>query len=572
MRTSLTSVITTVALSLAALASGRRLEAQDLRGTVRDSASGVPIPGAVVTLLDSVGDLGGRTISDERGQFRARLLGNGARSVRVVRLGFRPRTARLPDARDGVVRMDIAMVSIPMSMQTVQVSAGPACPRRADRTLALAVLEQARAGLLATVIARSDKPARMTRLRAMRFTDGVSERTLHQQVRLDSSGTPFGSFGAARNAADFVRHGFTSDSAGLQRYYGPDAEVLLDDRFAAAYCFHLADPVPARRHQIGLGFRPPNRRDGRIDVDGTLWIDTLGRALVDIEYRYLGTDPRGAAFRPGGRISFRTMPNGVVVIDRWSIRLISGQVDGGAQVPNVSSNVPAMANRSFFGIEVLGELARATWEDGTVWAAPLGTLRLRVVRPDGSPAAGAVVRLSDSDYEATADSAGNVGILDLMPGRYTATTVDPELSRVGIAIDPPLDFVVARGWTLITRMTVQKLQDYVGERCRDDEILARLSGDGTPARVWLLGRVATPDGTPIVDAKWTLRNGATPAARRLVTDAGVDAAGMFHYCRLRLGDSVVVDVRAKGMADASLVAKMSKQPTILPVEMRPRRR
>ena len=57
-----------------------------------------------------------------------------------------------------------------------------------------------------------------------------------------------------------------------------------------------------------------------------------------------------------------------------------------------------------------------------------------------------------------------------------------------------------------------------------------------------------------------------------MNDASVDSDGMFHYCRLRLGDSVVVDVRAKGMSDASVVVEMAKQPTIVPVELRPRRR
>ena len=573
-RRSLSSIITkTVALSLAAMASAAHAHAQELRGTVRDSASGGWVPGAVVTLLDSVGDVAARTMTNERGQFRAVLLGDGVRSVRIVRLGFRPRTARLPEPHDGVIHMDVVMASIPMSMQPVQVAAGPACPRRSDRTLALAVLEQARAGLLATVVARSDKPARMMRLRATRFTDGVSERILHQRVRIDSAGTTFGSFGAARDAAEFLRDGFTSDTAGMTRYYGPDAEVLLDDRFSAGYCFHLAGPVRARPNQIGLGFRPPNRRDGRIDVDGTLWIDTVARALVDIEFRYLGTDPRGEAVRPGGRISFRAMPNGVVVIDRWAIRTVAGQFDAGEQREPASpfSNVPAVANRSFYGVEVLGELARATWEDGYTWLGPLGTLRARVVRPDGTPAAGAVVRLMDTDYAATADSNGNIGIPDLVPGPYAATTVNPELAKLGIEVDPPLEFVAARGWTIITHMTAQALRDFAEDLCRDD-VIKQLSGGEAPTGAWLIGRASTTDGTPVADAKWTLRNRAAPVERVLVNNADVGSEGIFHYCRLRLGDSVVIDVRAKGMTDTSVVIEVSRQPMIVSVAMKPRRR
>jgi len=540
--------------------------AQTLRGTVRDSSSGVPIPGAVVTLLDSAAGVAARTTTDEGGQFRAVLMGNGVRAVRVVRLGFRPRTVTLPDARDGVIRIDVPMTSIPMSMQSVNVTAGSGCPSRPDRALAAAVLEQARAGLLATVVARSDKPAHMTRLRATRFVDLVSNQVVHQRVRIDSSGTPFGSFGAARSAADFVRLGFRSDSAGLERYYGPDAEVLLDDRFTSAYCFHLAAAEPTRPNQIGLGFRPPNRRNGRIDVDGAIWIDTVARALVDIEYRYLGTDPRGDSFRPGGHIAFRTMPNGVVVIDRWSIRLVSGQ---GA---DMSSVVPGLANRSFYGIEGVGELARATWADGYTWLGPLGTLHVRVVSPDGRPVPGAVVRLADTDYRATADMNGNVGITDLMPGRYVVIRFDPDLAAIGVPVDTLLEFVAGRGRTLITRIKVPELRDYVGDRCGDDDIVARLTDERWATRASLYGRVATTDGQAVSEARWSLWAGSVPKLRRIVNDAGVDDHGIFHYCALRLGDSVVVEVKAKGMADANVAVAVIKQPTVVAVQMRPRRR
>src|SRR5262249_35800139 len=139
----------------------------------RDSASQLPIPGAVVALQDTVATTLARTTTNERGQFRVVLLGDSVRRVRVVRLGFRPATMRLPAPVDGVIRMDIPMTSVSMALAPVQVVAGPTnCPRRRDRQIALGLLEQARAGLLATVVARSDKPARMTRLRITRTMDG----------------------------------------------------------------------------------------------------------------------------------------------------------------------------------------------------------------------------------------------------------------------------------------------------------------------------------------------------------------------------------------------------------------
>ena len=241
----------------AASAPTRRANGQELRGVVRDSSSQLPIPGAVVTLQDIAAATLARTITNERGQFRVILLGDSVRRVRVIRLGFRPAVARLPEPVDGVIRVDVVMSSISMALTPVQVKAGPDCPRRGDRERALSVLEQARAGLLATVVARSDKPARMVRLRAIRTMDGFTDRIIHQRVTVDSAEGSIGSFGAARNASDLVRYGFTADSAGLVLYFGPDAEVLLDDRFAAGYCFHSdggrAKPIESDRARLSTG-------------------------------------------------------------------------------------------------------------------------------------------------------------------------------------------------------------------------------------------------------------------------------------------------------------------------------
>ena len=111
-------------LVIAGAMSATDARAQTLRGTVRDSASGVPIPGAVVTLLDSAAGVAARSTTDGGGQFRAVLVGNGVRAVRVVRLGFRPRTVTLPAARDDVIQVDVPMTLIPISMQSVNVTAG----------------------------------------------------------------------------------------------------------------------------------------------------------------------------------------------------------------------------------------------------------------------------------------------------------------------------------------------------------------------------------------------------------------------------------------------------------------
>ena len=77
------------------LSAARLAAAQELRGTVSDSASRQPIPGAVLLFIDATGQTIGRNITNERGEYRA-VLSPEIRRMRVLRLGFRPRDVSVP--------------------------------------------------------------------------------------------------------------------------------------------------------------------------------------------------------------------------------------------------------------------------------------------------------------------------------------------------------------------------------------------------------------------------------------------------------------------------------------------
>src|SRR5689334_11258010 len=153
--------------------------AQDLRGTVRDSASNQPIPAAVLMLLDASGATLGRNITNERGEFRIALSAGIAR-IRVVRIGFRPREVPVPATTGGVTTLDIIMRSLPTLLEPVQVSAGATCPRRSDDARTYALLEQVRAGLLSIVVARDANPGALVLLAFERLMDGSSDRISSQ--------------------------------------------------------------------------------------------------------------------------------------------------------------------------------------------------------------------------------------------------------------------------------------------------------------------------------------------------------------------------------------------------------
>ena len=502
--------------------------AQELRGTVRDSASGLPISGAVIVLFDSAGAMLGRNISNERGQYRLAAPAS-VRRVRVLRIGFRLRELTLPPAVASVTQLDVVMTPIPALLEPLMVQADASCPRRSDRAAALALLEQARAGLLATVVAREANPARLVRLDFDRTMAGNTDQIERQIVRIDSTRRSTGSYQAARSAAAFVQDGFVQQSGDGQTFFGPDAEVLLDDRFTAGYCFHVHDPEVERPHEVGLSFVPAKHRYGRIDIDGTLWVDTVARALRDIEFRYLGLDRDAEDLHPGGRVSFREMENGVVMIDRWSLRLPSPGYD-----TTFSPDRRPIIRIKPFAREAGGEVASAAWPDGHVWKASLGRIRIHAVGSDGNPVASAVVRLDSTGYLASPNARGDLEINNLLPGPYVVTVVTPPLAVFGIVFPTALRFVAARDSTIDARLLVPAEDDFVRKECTGDA-----AGDDT--NPWLIVRIVGDDGQPVENARWHLSRDFGIPWQRVTETRRTDSGGRVHYCMLLArGDAVLI--------------------------------
>jgi hypothetical protein len=545
-------LLTSAALGIVLV--GAALGAQQVRGTIRDSTSRLPIAGAVVTTLDSIGRVGRRTLSDERGAFVA-IAPSDARRLRIVRLGFRPVEIELSQTRGLETTLNVVMLRIPYQLQPVRITAGASCPRRSDRAAALALLEQARAGLLATVVARSERPAEMKRLLIERRMMGTSGKFARHSVQIESVRSTVAAFRAGRSAPRFVKEGFADDAIDAPTFFAPDAEVLLDEGFAAGYCFSIMDRNRARPNQVGLGFKAADSRRGRIDVDGALWIDTVARALVDIEFRYVGLEHALDRFEPGGHVEFREMANGVVLIDRWFIRLAGAEPDtanGGRRPLDPVSRrqeVGDWRTMPYVVAEVGGELARATWPDGYNWVASLGTLSLTVTADKGLPSPRTKIRLDDTNYEATTDSAGHLEITDLAPGPYSAVVVDERLEPIGTTINTTLSFVATRDSTARLRLKATTAESYVANRCRSERrpfgLLDQQPNDST---AWVIGRVMTRSGEPIAGARVTTMGTILQSseARRIGWyDTGTD--GLFVHCGFKRYLPVTITVKMKGV-------------------------
>jgi hypothetical protein len=534
------------ALLLATLClAGRASAQQRLHGVVRDSATGRPVLGAVVIALDAAGGQLARTIVGPDGAYRLMPQARATR-IQTLRIGFRPQTLDVPAGMDDAA-LDIRLVSIPTLLEQVHVVADKAaCPQRADAVAAAALYDQARAALLATVVARETNPATVTRLAFDRALDANGVRPLSQTVRMETADRATVSFNAAQDAADLARRGFARDSAGHRTFLGPDADVLLDDAFAAAYCFRLAQPNRAQPSLVGLAFTPAVRSSDRVDIDGTLWIDSLARRLHHAEFRYLNLDELSTGFNAGGTVSFREVAPDIVLIDRWTMRLV-GATDSAAV-------------RLYEVHEVGGELAAAHWADGRAWSAPLGAARIAARNASGAPApAGTVLGLVGTDYRATVDTAGWATFANLVPGPYVVMAVDRQLADLGLTIPTGSSFVAHRDSTASLEVQVPTALEFVATLCGATGRFARDAA-------WLVGRVGMADGRAARGVRWRVAR-AGDAGWVTVADGGTTgSSGLFTLCRnLAVGQTIQVSAGRPGEAPAVAVRRLTDPLTTLPL-------
>jgi hypothetical protein len=411
--------------------------------------------------------------------------------IRVQRIGFRPRDIVLPAATNGDVSLNVAMVVVPAFLEPVRITAA-ACAGKKNQESALALLEQARAGLLTSVVAREAKPASLTLYMYERMLDGTTGRAEYQRVWKDSTYRSAVSFSAVRSAEQFVKLGFMVDEGKTQTFLAPDADVLLDDGFTVGYCFRIMPPSRNRPTQVGLGFEPESRKRDRVDIEGALWIDTAARALRDIEFKYIGLADMLERLGPGGSIAFREMPNGTVLIDRWQVRLVGAVPDTIDRNP-MHMQVGARPYVSESG----GELAHARWLDGTSWDGQLGVLDLRVTTRTNRPWPGVTLQLAGSPYRGASETDARLVVRDLVPGPYAVHLIDSALTPIDWRIPTDLWFMSRRDSLALT-LKVPTTEEYVLDRCFALHRTPFHPSDTVVA----LARVMTSDGRPVSNARW----------------------------------------------------------------------
>jgi hypothetical protein len=524
--------------ALAALFTGlapTMAQAQTGRGVVLDSASRQAIPGAVVTFFDANQHQLARTITGQSGTFAFAL--PTATKVRVVRIGFRPREV---DVSRAAARgsLEIVMSALSQLLEPIRVDDDSPCPRRSDSYAAIALWDQARSGLLAAVVARQEMPAIMMNLTYKRPIEGNSDRFRDQEVRIHR-GKSASSFRAAPSIAEFERNGFVRRTLEGDHFFGPDAETLLDDAFMRNYCVSLAAANTNRPAMVGVSFTPARRNRDRVDIGGTIWIDTARRALDRVEFRYVGLDPEADRYRAGGELVFQDVRPGIPQIQRWFLRTVVDRT-------NVLRG-PTVGPKRFEVHEDGGELARADWSDGTAWRAPLGAARVQAKSKSGEALVGIALALAGTDYVATTDSTGTAEFTDLLPGPYRVTNIDSALTMLGLGGETDARYVAARNSMTELSVVLPSAAQVIDAECRRTNVW-------TPNSYALVVQVVNPDGTAVAGARWSVSVGRTTGV--------TGSTGIFQYCfGLEPGEIVTIQVSRNGERPTMVTRTLSRKLT-----------
>jgi len=408
-----------------------RLQGQVVRGMVNEQATAAPLPGVVLSVIDSGGATVLQALSDDKGAFEIRLPAAGRYSIDAKRIGVRRvLTAPFDIAVGETRRLDVTVEPLPAVLSSVRVTGRTSCVRNpATNEKTAALWEDARAALTAAVISQRLTTGNDSVVRYQRKLDVNTWRVLYEDRRRVSvaADRPFRSLPAeVLSVGGYV----TVNQDGSVDYYAPDAEVLLSSTFLADHCCKIEQPrmsEPAGR--IGLAFQPiPERK--KPDIKGVLWLDAKTAELETLEFSYtwLPNDIRPSDY--GGVVSFFHMPGGRWIVRSWRIRMPefgyqrTGERYDGTRVALGRSATP--------------HVVRISEEGGAV---PLDVLLNQAGRVTGTVVTDtvsnrAVVGITVA-LEGTGDSTrtGTDGTFELpfvQPGSYTIVLRHPALDSLGV--------------------------------------------------------------------------------------------------------------------------------------------
>jgi hypothetical protein len=505
------------------------VQAQRVTGHTRDAASGAPVSGVVVALMDSAGKTLARTISGADGEYR--LIGDGSTAlIRALRIGFGPTSHDFSHAAaDANVTVELQLATLPMVLDTIAVRSQKQCPSRADGAAAFALWDQARDALLASVVAREAKPASLRVLLYNRAFERSTERIV-QLIVADTVFTAAQPLVSVRSEAEYQSLGFMDDDSTrrVQRFYLPVAEVLLDSSFVENHCLSVKRDDSHHAEELGLVFEPANAKDSIVDVSGVIWITRTNPEIRSLEFAYTRVPANMSTTHPGGSFEYRTLPNGIVMSTKWHAHI----PEFGPTSVRIGQRVVGTGRALVATHDIGGIVAEASWPDGSIWRDSLGTIRGHVIAPENrAPVGGVALNLVGTTFSTSSDSTGAFVFPSTLKGPYRIAATDTLFAAFGVrssdTTDIDLGDVAPRDLQVKLPSRAKLARTVCAAATKDDPSIN--GGD-----YLLLGHVLTVAGTPANDAfvnvQWPVMEGGHQRFVRSVVKS--DSLGRFEFCGL----------------------------------------
>lgn len=533
------------------------LQAQVLRGTVVDRESGVPVPMALLVVLDEDDATVGRVLTDQTGRFIHRLSGPGVYRVRVERIGLRSETSDPVTVAAGTTAsVHLRVGQDPIELPGLVVQGEERCRTPGEEGALIADLwDEARKALGMAVATEEQLGLHIRTRNHERTRDIATMEVLDQRFRSWSgiTRTPY----MAEPPDALADEGYVRREEDGYRYFGLAAETILSRTFEETHCFRVRGPAADQdADEIGLAFEPVRGRRTP-DVSGVLWLDRETAELRRVEYGY--TDHLQPVRLPedvfGGMTEFRKLPDGGWIVDRWWIRMPQSEhVIESDHLPRgtrargaVRSDADARRDFRRVGISVL-EVGGTVLSVGSTARPVIGTGVIQGEVYDsisGEALIDAEIFVLGTSVRTRTDRAGTFRLPRLAPGTWQVGFQHDRLDDLGFAPEP-VEVELLRDGAAEVRLAVPPAVTVLGGRCPRD---AGADDEGEP----LFGFVRDGSGQPLagirIVAEWREWSHREVDQERLefradATTAGAvtDLAGAWVICDLPAG--AVVEVRA----------------------------
>lgn len=564
--------------AVVAIAAPSRSAAQIVAGRVTDQTSGTPVAGVVVSAVSAGGDVLVRAVTDSASGFRI-AVAPGMVKLQFRRIGFSPATRALADTVNG--RLDVVLERLPTRLPPVKAVVAAQCESKtANNEDILALWEQARSGMLTSLVAREAKAAYTSVLLYQTSFNGDDE--LPRAVdRFEFSGTST-AFVAGGEPAALARDGYLVREGLGYSFLAPDDQVLFDETFLNTHCF---TPEPATSDSlVGIHFESA-KGVKKVGVVGTVWLRRNPLDLVSVEYRYTNLDKGMQRVNPGGSIQFRQMPNGITMVNQWRIRgatlyvpsgttMARSAVVGRGGVPNAMARPASRRDPVVTANETGAMIEMMQWPGVQTYIAPMGSVSgVAVDKYSGKPLANTLVRFDRTPFKAVTDSVGAFTILDVLPGLYAADIGDPDLIKYGVESPLVGPVAIRYGPNTGVRLEGEGPAATIARGC-DEKSDARVmvpKAIGGPSAIFgrvMAGRLAA-DGLSF-RAEVSLP-GMTAGSAPFTLRGKTDKLGRFRVCGLPPGGKVrvVTDERKTLMGVAELPVDPAKPFSLATIQLEP---